>query len=118
MTEKETDSANALSRALDFVEEHPLATATGALLIGVALGTMVPRSESERKALRSTGEKLRDRTKEAVSAAQEAGKTGLEDAGISVEEARLQVRDLVRRASEAVHGASDAARETLLKKDK
>ncbi|WP_438725857.1 hypothetical protein ACR9YC_07405 [Parasphingorhabdus sp. DH2-15] len=104
------------TKSRNIIEEHPLAAATGALIVGMALGALIPRSESERKALRNTGDKLRERTKEAVSAAQEAGKTGLEDAGITVEEAKLQVRDLVRRASEAVHGASDAARETLLKK--
>jgi len=99
------------------VKKHPLAVASGALLVGVALGSLIPRSESERKAMRNTGEKLRARTKDAVSAAQEAGKVGLEDAGITVEEAKLQVRDLVRRASEAVNGAGNAARKTLIRKD-
>lgn len=116
MTDKKTKFSDAKQKTESFVENHPLATAAGALIVGMALGALIPRSEGERKALRETGGKLRERTKNVVSAAQEVGKAGLEDAGISVEEARLQVRDLVRRAGEAVQGSGEAARETLLKK--
>lgn len=116
MTDNSSKFSVSKQKSESFVENHPLATAAGALIFGIALGTLIPRSESERKMLRETGGKLRERTKNVVSAAQEAGKTGLEDAGITVEEARLQVRDLVRRAGEALQDAGEAARETLLKK--
>ncbi|MEO1045080.1 MAG: hypothetical protein AAFX04_06550 [Pseudomonadota bacterium] len=95
------------------VTEHPLASLTGAVLIGIAIGASLPNNRREQSLIGDAGRKVRQGAENAIHAAQEAGRAGLENAGLSVDEAKLHFRDLVRRAGEATHSARDAARERM-----
>lgn len=91
------------------VAEYPIASLAGALLIGVAIGASLPKNRREESLIGDAGRKVRESAEHALHAAQDAGRQGLENAGISVDEAKLHFRDLVRRAGEA----TDSARERM-----
>lgn len=89
------------------VTEYPLASLAGALLIGVAIGASLPKNKREQSLIGDAGRKVRQGAEDAIHAAQEAGLAGLENAGISMDEAKLQFRDMVRRAGDAAHSARE-----------
>ncbi|MEM1131630.1 MAG: hypothetical protein AAGH53_01695 [Pseudomonadota bacterium] len=89
------------------VTEYPLISLAGALAIGVAIGASLPRNRREQSLIGDAGRKVKESAEEAIHAAQEAGRVGLENAGLTVDEAKLHFRDLVRRAGEATQSARE-----------
>jgi gas vesicle protein len=57
-----------LQRAID---ENPLALAAGAVIVGLALGTLLPETESERRLMGETRDELTDRVSDAASRVKE-----------------------------------------------
>jgi hypothetical protein len=104
--------ADAGQRATDGIDEAPLIALAGGLAVGVLLAALLPRSESEKRALRPVGDKLAGTAKAAATAAKEAGTSRLAELGITPEKGRETLRSLFEGAGEAAKTSAQAALST------
>jgi hypothetical protein len=84
---------------------NPLALIAGGVAIGLVAGALVPRSQTERDALKSVGKRLADGTKAAVAAAKETGKAELSAAALTKDAAREGARKILESAVGAAKSA-------------
>jgi ElaB/YqjD/DUF883 family membrane-anchored ribosome-binding protein len=94
------------------LDTNPLAALVGGLVLGVALGALLPRTERETKLLGSVGGKLNGLARDALDAAKEAGQTKLADLGLTPDKARESLHTLIDGALAAATSAGTAAVDT------
>ena len=102
-------AADAVRRTVAGIDANPLGVVVGGLALGLVAGALLPRSARERELLAPVGAKLGDRARTAFAAAQDAGKSELDDLGISREAAKDQVRTLFDGVLKAATAAGQAA---------
>ncbi|MGL5839899.1 MAG: hypothetical protein ACRCY3_15505, partial [Sphingorhabdus sp.] len=88
----------------------------GGLALGAIIGMLLPKTEQEKKVLGKAGKKINDTAKRAANAAKDAGKAKVSEVGLDADAIRVQFRNLVDKASEAVKAAGKAAAEETRKK--
>ncbi|MBA2466999.1 MAG: hypothetical protein H0V46_05265 [Sphingomonas sp.] len=104
------DSVSGAGRkAGESIDEAPLIALAGGLVAGALIASLLPRTESERRALRPVGEKLNDTAKAAASAAKEAGTSRLAELGLTPEKGRETLRSLFDGAGDAAKTSAQAA---------
>ena len=101
--------AGAGRRATESVDEAPLIALAGGLAVGVLLAALLPRTESEKRALRPVGDKLSGAAKAATAAAKEAGQSRLAELGLTPEKGRETLRSLFDNAGDAAKTSAQAA---------
>jgi ElaB/YqjD/DUF883 family membrane-anchored ribosome-binding protein len=88
------------------MHENPLAIAAGAVVIGLALGMLVPETEPERRVMGSTRDQLADRVQETASrvkdAAVEAGREVQETVRDQVSQHGGEVKSTLKEAAATV----------------
>ena len=102
-------ASNAARRTADAVEHNPLAIVAGGLAIGALAGALIPRSAKEKELLAPLGRTLGERARGAVQAAREAGVSELQNAGLSKDAAKDQVKSLFQGIAKAASTAGSAA---------
>lgn len=102
-------AADAARRTASTINTNPLGMVVGGLALGAVAGALLPRSERERELLAPLGSKLGERARGAFAAARDAGKTELDNAGISRDSAKDQVKTLFDGVMKAVTAAGQAA---------
>jgi hypothetical protein len=90
------------------IDDGPIAALIGGLALGALAGALLPVTRKEAETLGPIGSRINDATKNAVSAAREAGTQSLTDMGVK-DTARSKVRELVETAVEAARTASKSA---------
>lgn len=98
-------------RTGDGIKEQPLIALAGGMIVGLVAGLLIPRSEKEREALKSTGAKLNDRAHSAYDAAKSAGHSKLEEKGLTAKSAEDVIRNVVKGVGEAARTAGSAAKD-------
>ena len=101
--------AGAGRRATENIDEAPLIALAGGIAAGALLAALLPRTESEKRALRPVGEKLTDTAKAAATAAKEAGTSRLAELGLTPEKGRETLRSLFEGAGDAAKTSAQAA---------
>ncbi len=96
-------------RATESIDEAPLIALAGGLAAGALLAALLPRTESEKRALRPVGEKLTGTAKAAASAAKEAGQSRLAELGLTPEKGRETLRSIFEGAGDAAKTSAQAA---------
>jgi len=96
-------------KAVDGVESFPVAALVGGLAVGVALGTLLPRTRQEEDLLGPIGGAINERAKEAVDAARDAGQAKLDELGINTDAAGKQVGKLIDSLAQVAESAGTAA---------
>ena len=96
-------------RASEGIDEAPLIALAGGLAAGALLAALLPRSESEKRALRPVGEKLTGTAKAAANAAKEAGQSRLAELGLTPEKGRETLRSIFEGAGDAAKTSAQAA---------
>ena len=96
-------------RAGESVDDAPLIALAAGLAAGALLAALLPRSESEKRALRPVGEKLSGTAKAAANAAKEAGQSRLAELGLTPEKGRETLRSIFEGAGEAAKTSAQAA---------
>lgn len=104
-----TSASDAGARASDAIEANPLGILAGGLALGAIAGALIPRSEKERDLLRPVGAKLGATAAAAIAAAKDAGRTELENRGLTKDSARDQAKTLLSNVGKAATGAATAA---------
>jgi hypothetical protein len=97
------------ARATESIDEAPLIALAGGLAAGALLAALLPRTETERRALRPIGDKLTGTAKAAASAAKDAGTSRLAELGLTPEKGRETLRSIFEGAGDAAKTSAQAA---------
>ena len=103
------DAKHAAKRTADAIESNPLVIVAGGIAIGALAGALIPRSAKEKELLAPVGRSLSDRARSAFQAAREAGNSELQNAGLSKDAAKDQVKSLFQGIAKAAASAGSAA---------
>jgi hypothetical protein len=109
-------ASDAAHRAADAIDASPLAIVAGGLAIGALAGALIPRSAKEKELLAPVGRTLSERARSAIQAARETGATELQNAGLSKDAAKDQVKSLFQGIAKAATSAGSAAAKTAANK--
>ena len=101
-------AADAARKTVASIDANPLGILVGGLALGAVAGALLPRSERERELLAPVGAKLGERARGAFTAARDAGKSELDELGISQDAAKDQVRTLFDGVMKALTAAGAA----------
>lgn len=102
-------ATDAAKRTADALESNPLAIVAGGIAIGALAGALIPRSAKEKELLAPVGRNLNERARGALQAAREAGNSELQNAGLSKDAAKDQVKSLFQGIAKAATSAGSAA---------
>jgi tRNA(Met) C34 N-acetyltransferase TmcA len=105
-------------RAGDGIDANPVAAVVGGLAIGAIVAAMLPRTRREDELLGTVGRQINDSAREAARAAREAGKTQLDELGLSRDGIRGRLDEFTGRAVGAVKSSADAAAGSVRTKKK
>jgi len=103
------------TRAGKELDENPLAFLIGGIALGALIGSLLPRTQQETKALGPTGRKINKAASNAAKAAKTAGKKKLDSLGISKDAAKKQAQSLLKSVSAAANEAGSAAAKAVAK---
>ena len=111
MTDTSQDQRNSdrRFRATEGIDEAPLLALAGGLAAGALLAALLPRTETERRALRPIGDKLTGTARAAASAAKDAGTSRLAELGLTPEKGRETLRSIFEGAGDAAKSSAQAA---------
>ena len=109
-------ASDAAQRAAETIESNPLAIVAGGLAIGALVGALIPRSAKEKELLAPVGRSLNERARGAIQAARETGGNELQNAGLSKDAAKDQVKSLFQGIARAATSAGSAAVKTVATK--
>ncbi len=109
-------ASDAAHRAADAIDSNPLAIVAGGLAIGALAGALIPRSAKEKELLAPVGRSLSERARGAIQAARETGTSELQNAGLSKDAAKDQVKSLFQGLAKAATSAGSAAAKTAANK--
>ena len=101
--------AGAGRRATESIDEAPLIALAAGVAAGAVLAALLPRTESEKRALRPVGDKLTETAKAAAAAAKDAGTSRLAELGLTPEKGRETLRSLFEGAGDAAKTSAQAA---------
>ena len=101
--------SDAARTAVEAIEKNPLAILVGGVAIGALAGAIIPRSAKEKELLAPLGARLGDSARQAFSAAREAGKQELGNAGLTPDAARERGRSVIDGVVQALSSAGSAA---------
>ena len=110
-------ATNAMVRSGDSIDKNPIAIVIGGIALGAIIGALLPRTEGEVKIMGKAGKKLNKKAKKMAEAAKVAGKDKVDSLGLNGDAVRLQFRELVAKASEALKAAGQAATDAAKKND-
>jgi ElaB/YqjD/DUF883 family membrane-anchored ribosome-binding protein len=89
-------------RTVDGIDANPVAAVVGGLALGAVLGALLPRSEREQALLGTAGKRVTDTARQALIAAKDAGRSQLDEIGISPDGLRKRLDEFTDRAVGAV----------------
>lgn len=103
-------AALAARKTADSIEGNPMSVLVGGLALGVILGSLLPRTARETKALGGIGKQVSHGATTALKAAREAGKAELISAGLDKSGAREQIGRVLASLGQAASKATEAAK--------
>jgi ElaB/YqjD/DUF883 family membrane-anchored ribosome-binding protein len=103
-------------RTAEGVEANPLAAVVGGLALGVIAGALLPKTRREEELLGPAGRKITDTAREAARAAKEAGRSQIDELGLSRDGLSRRLSELGDRAAGAVRSSAGAAAERVSSK--
>ncbi|HEX8383649.1 MAG TPA: hypothetical protein VF592_09755 [Sphingomonas sp.] len=105
-------ATEAAARATETIDSNPLGVLAGGLALGAIAGALLPRTDREKDLLRPVGAKLGATAAAAIAAAKEAGRTEMEQRGLTANSAREQAKSLFDNVVKAASGAATAGART------
>jgi len=101
-----SDAAHATAETL---EANPLGLVVGGLALGALVAAVIPRGQRERELLAPVGRKVSAAATAAFAAAKEAGRSEIEQLGLTPDAARGQAKSLFQGVVKAATSAGAAA---------
>jgi ElaB/YqjD/DUF883 family membrane-anchored ribosome-binding protein len=96
-------------RTVEGVEANPLAAVVGGLALGVIAGALLPKTRHEEKVLGSAGRKVTDTARQAIDAAKDAGRSQIDELGLSKDGLQRKLGEFTDKAAGAVRSSAGAA---------
>ena len=96
-------------RTAQGIESNPEAALIGGLALGAIIAALLPKTDRETEVLGQYGRRINEKARDAARAAKEAGRSQLEEAGLSRDAAKQKLNDLASQAKEAVRTSASAA---------
>lgn len=96
-------------RTADRLDEAPLIALAGGLAVGALIAALLPRTETESKALRPIGKRVTDSAKAAAAAAKDAGTQRLAELGLTPDRGSETLRSIFEGATDAARNSAQAA---------
>jgi hypothetical protein len=91
------------------IDSNPVAAVVGGLAIGAIVAALLPRTSREEEMLGGVGRKITDTAREAANAAKEAGRSQLDELGLSRDGLQGKLNEFTDRAVGAVKSSAGAA---------
>jgi hypothetical protein len=101
--------AGARDRATDTLGEAPLLALAGGLAAGALIAALLPRTETEARAVRPTARRVKDTARAAFDAAKDTGSQRLDELGINREKGEDTIRSLLQGVTDAAKASAGAA---------
>jgi hypothetical protein len=99
------------------IDEAPLIALAGGLAAGALLAALLPRTETETRALRPIGDRIKGSAGAAATAAREAGAARLAELGLTRDKGSEALRSIFQGAADAAKTSAQAALGTARKDD-
>ena len=101
--------AGARRKTADGIDEAPFIAIAGGIAAGALIAALLPKTETETKALRPVGKRLTDTAKAAASAAKDTGTQRLAELGLTPERGKDTLRSILDGVSDAARSSAQAA---------
>jgi hypothetical protein len=119
-TQDEQDDASPRQRAIEAYEdarkrmtdtlgEAPLIALAGGLAAGALIAALLPRTETETRAIRPTARRVKDSARSAFQAAKDTGTQRLDELGLNREKGEETIRSLFQGVTDAARASGQAA---------
>ena len=108
--------SSARDNVSDTLSEAPLLALAGGIAAGALIAALLPRTESETRALRPTARRVKDSAQAAFDAARDTGTRRLDELGLNREKAADTVRSLFQGVSDAAKASAEAGVEAVRNK--
>ena len=95
--------------ANDALEEAPLIALAGGLAAGALIAALLPRTRTEERLVRPVANRAKETAKTAAQAAKEAGRSRLNELGLTPDKGKDAVRTLLDGARDAARASAQAA---------
>lgn len=104
--------ASARRRTAEGLDEAPLIAIAGGLAAGALIAALLPRTDTETKALRPVGKRLTDTAKAAAASAKDTGTQRLTELGLTPERGKETLRSILDGVTDAAKSSAQAALST------
>jgi hypothetical protein len=98
----------ARERASDTLGEAPLLALAGGLAAGALIAALLPRTETETRAVRPTARRVKETAKVAFDAARDTGSQRLDELGINRDKGEETIRSLLQGVTDAAKASANA----------
>jgi ElaB/YqjD/DUF883 family membrane-anchored ribosome-binding protein len=102
-------ASKATQKTAESINSNPEAALLGGLALGAILAAVLPKTQRESEAFGQVGRRINETAREAARAAKEAGRSQLEEAGLTKDGAKQKLSDIASKASEAAKTSANAA---------
>lgn len=102
-------ASGAAHSTVETLEANPLGVIVGGLVLGAIIAALLPRSQREKDLLASVGKKVNAAAVAALAAAKDAGRSELDQLGLTPNAARDQAKSLFQGVLKAASTAGSAA---------
>lgn len=106
-------ASKAREKTAQGVDTFPEGAIIGGLALGALIAAVLPKSQRESEMFGTVGKRLTDTAKQAAQAAKEAGRSHLEEAGLSPDTARQKLSDIASTAGQAARTSASAAAQAV-----
>jgi len=103
----------AVAKSEETISNSPLAIVAGGAALGILIGALLPKSRAEGKYVGGAGRKVNETVKTAYQAAKDASRDQIAELGLSNDNLRSQIKDLLGKAIEAAKTAIAAAQDAV-----
>jgi hypothetical protein len=104
-------------RMTDTLGEAPLIALAGGLAAGALIAALLPRTDTETRAIRPTARRVKQSARAAFKAAKDTGTQRLGELGLSRDRAEETIRSLLSDVTEAARESGQAALDAARKND-
>lgn len=104
-------------KAADTLQEAPLIALAAGLAAGAAIAALLPRTRTEEKLMKPVTDRARETARTAYAAAKDAGKSRLDELGLTKERGSDTVRSIIEGATDAAKASAQAAFGAVRKSD-
>ena len=107
----------ARDRASDTFSQAPLIALAGGIAACALIAALLPRTETETRAIRPTARRVKKSARDALNAARDTGQQRLDELGLNREKGEATIRSLLDGLTDAAKASASAAAKSVRNSD-